>query len=85
MQRSDFAFYNFKNKYNYHVESADILEPMGAGAVGIYKYDNNKTAGVAYVGKYRMCVLGFPFETIKNEKDRNKHMEGMLNFLNAGS
>lgn len=85
LQRSDFAFYNFKNKYNYHIESADILEPMGAGAVGIYKYDNNKTAGVAYVGKYRMCVLGFPFETIKNEKDRNKHMEGILNFLNAGN
>lgn len=85
LQRSDISYFNYKNKDSYHIESADILEPMGAGAVGVFKYDNNRTSGVAYVGKYRLCVLGFPFETIKYEKDRNKHMEGILNFLNAGN
>jgi hypothetical protein len=85
LQRSDLSFFNYMNKNNYHIESADILEPLGAGAVGVFKYDNNKSAGVAYVGKYRLCVFGFPFETIKYEKDRNKHMEGILNFLNGGN
>jgi hypothetical protein len=38
-------------------------------------------AGVAYDGKQRIVVLGFPFESIIGEAEREGVMNGIMNFL----
>ena len=39
------------------------------------------SAGVVYVGKYRTCIFGFPFEAIKKASDRDRVMASVLGFL----
>jgi hypothetical protein len=81
-KQGDFSFYNMANKTSYYIETADIIEPASTGAFTFCSYGNdNQSAGVAYSGNYKVCALGFPFETIISEKDRNKLMESILYFL----
>jgi len=66
----------------YSVEAPDAIEPFGKGAVCSFRYgENNSSAGVLYRGKYRTIILGFPFETIINEQQRNFLMKQILNFF----
>ncbi len=81
-KQTEFSFYNTANKTSYYIETADIIEPASTGAFTFCTYNNdNQSAGVAYSGNYKICTLGFPFETIISEKDRNRLMESMLYFL----
>ena len=77
--------YHFHNKLNqdvYAVESPDAIEPAGEDSHTIFRYsENNISAGVAYSGDYKTCILGFPFETISDESLRNKFMQGLLEFM----
>ena len=79
--------YDFHTKLNsecYAAESPDAIEPVGNNCHIIFRYsENNISAGVAYSGNYKTCILGFPFEVIKDEMQRNKLMEGILLFMNA--
>lgn len=43
--------------------------------------ENNLSAGVAYQGDYKTCVLGFPFETIRTAAERNQLMKAILTFF----
>lgn len=74
-----FDFYTTPNSISYAVESPDAIEPEGDDCYTIFRYsENNLSAGIAYKGTYKTCVLGFPFETIKEEKNRDSLMKGIL-------
>jgi hypothetical protein len=74
--------YHFVQQWHpsiYKVESPDAIEPGGKGAKVLFRYqDNHKTAGVSYDGNYRTVVLGFPFESISTEKERDDLMGEVL-------
>ena len=66
----------------YSVEAPDAIEPSGKGAISGFRYsENNTSAGVVFRGKYKIVILGFPFETIIKENDRNNLMKQILNFF----
>ena len=77
--------YNFNTGYSrsiYPVEAPDAIEPEGKGAICSFRYaENNSSAGVAFKGSYKTLILGFPFETILSEKQREVLMNQILNFL----
>jgi hypothetical protein len=88
---TDYAGSSFTGNYDfntgnsesmYSVEAPDAIEPSGKGAVCLSRYtENNSSAGVLYSGKYRTIILGFPFETIISEQQRNIFMRQILNFF----
>jgi hypothetical protein len=66
----------------YTVEGADALEPADSTSTTLIRYtENNMSGGVASGGKYRLVALGFPFETIIGEENRDLIMERSLHFL----
>ena len=66
----------------YCVDSPEIVAPAGSGAYISMRYrSTNQSAAVAYLGKYRSFVAGFPFETILDVEQRNKMMQEILSFL----
>ena len=66
----------------YRVEAPDALEPVDKNGMRVYRYsDTSMNAGVAYDGKQRIIVLGFPFESIIGEAERAGVMRGVMNFL----
>jgi hypothetical protein len=77
--------YNFNTGYSaniYSVEAPDAIEPYGKGALCAFRYrENNTSAGVLYNGTCRTLILGFPFETITSERERNMLMEQILNYF----
>lgn len=82
--RADFEYYDQPNEKSIFVESVDAIDPVGEGAFTICRYKGtNLSAGVAYSGKYKSCSFGFPFEVIKSEKERNRLMNSVLNFLDT--
>jgi len=83
--RSDFKKeYKFEQGYNptiYKVESPDAIEPQGAGAKVLFRYKgDNKTAGVCFDGDYQSVTLGFPFETITTDQQRNELIGEILKY-----
>jgi hypothetical protein len=82
--RSEFNLYDSPQAQMYYLESTDGIEPAGDGAVTFCRYaSTNISAGIIYSGLYKVCVTGFPFESIKSEKERNKFMESVMLFFNA--
>ena len=66
----------------YAAEAPDAIEPSGKGAVTAFRYsESNASAGIIYKGSYSTVVLGFPFETITDENERNGLMKQILNYL----
>ena len=83
--RADFPTeFRFVQDYNpeiYKVESPDAIEPKGEKAKVLFRYkSDNKTAGVCYDGNYRTIVLGFPFETITTQEQRNEMIGQILKY-----
>ena len=76
---------NFNTELNdkiYCVESPEIVRPVGSGAYTAMRYrTTNQGAAIAYNGKYRTFVAGFPFETIVEREERDKMMSQVLKFL----
>ena len=78
-----YEYYAEPNSDSYVVESPDGIEPVDESGHTIMRYTETRiSAGVAYAGKYRTCVFGFPFESIKKESDRDRIMQSVLSFLN---
>ncbi|HAQ19779.1 MAG TPA: hypothetical protein DCR40_11180 [Prolixibacteraceae bacterium] len=78
---ADFSFVQGYHPEIYKVESPDAIEPKGDKAKVLFRYQvDNKTAGVCFDGLYRTVVLGFPFETITTEKERNELMGQILKY-----
>jgi Fibronectin type III domain len=66
----------------YTVEGADALEPIDSTAITLFRYrENNMSAGVAYRGDYGIVALGFPFESLVNQKMRDMIMKKTLTYL----
>ena len=77
-----YEYFNTLNSESYVVESPDGIEPAGDNAYTVFRYsENNLSAGVVYQGKYKTCVLGFPFESIKSMGDRDQLMKSVLSFF----
>jgi hypothetical protein len=77
----NFAFWHLLNPKHYAATHPDIISPAG-GAICAMQYSDGNSAAVAYHGNdYRCFTMGFPFECIKNAKDRNQIMQGILNYL----
>lgn len=66
----------------YNVTSSDAFLPADGEAFPVLRYDDNGTiAAVAYRGRYRLWVMGFPFETILEARKQQDLMVDVLNFL----
>ncbi len=79
----NYAFHNELNAESYIVESPDAIEPATNEAHTILRYsENNLSAGVAYSGDYKTCILGFPFEAIRTAAEREALMKAVLTFFN---
>ncbi len=77
-----FTFEQELNEKQYVVESPDAIEPANNAAFTIMRYsENNLSAGVAYKGDYKTCILGFPFESIRCEGEREDLMKQILTFF----
>lgn len=75
-----------KNDAFYSIESPDGLIPANSdsGCVLMRYTENNIPAAVANdFGTYKTCVVGFPFETIKDGKVRDALMEQVLDFFDS--
>lgn len=83
-ERSNLCYYAEPNPVSYFVESPDAIEPIDKKGYTICRYsENNFSAGYVYdTGQNKICALGFPFEAIKEESERNKLMKGILQFFN---
>jgi len=80
--KGDCQFYSEQNAEFYAVESPDAIEPAGEGSYTVFRYsENNMSAGVAFSGDYKVCVLGFPFEAIQEEAERDQLMSNILEFM----
>ena len=77
--------YRFNTLYRpdcYVVERSDALEPVGAEAFAVMRYDDSGgTAAVACETAGRTFVAGFPFETIRDAVQRDRLMRDVLAFL----
>ena len=85
-KNEEFKFSNELNKDMYVVESPDSFYPAddNTGSTFMRYKENNLVAGVlTYKPTYKVCVIGFPFETIKEQDSRNILMEQVMEFLNT--
>lgn len=77
-----FSIPRLPNEQAYPVTAPDCILPV-APAFPVMTYSTgNVSAATAYQGKdYRTFVMGFPFESIEEEADRNAIMASILQFL----
>ena len=79
----NYTYHNELNADSYVVESPDAIEPATKDAHTVMRYsENNLSAGVAYQGDYKTLVLGFPFESIRTDSEREAFMNAVLTFFN---
>ncbi len=68
----------------YGAEAPDAIEPSGKGSYTAFRYsENNTSAAVMHRGKVKTVVLGFPFETMLYDNERNDLMRQILDFLQS--
>lgn len=80
-----FRFHNSINEECYCVETPDGIAPSSAktGSTFLRYADTDISAGVCYEGKgYRTVCIGFPLETLKEEKNIDNLINTTLDFFN---
>ena len=78
-----FDYYRSINPTHYAATHPEVLQPL-QNAICALQYDNGLSAAVAYKGSdYATFVMGVPFECIKEKGERDKLMQGILNYLIA--
>jgi len=66
----------------YTVEAPDGIEPAGNGAITAFRFtENNVSAGVAYYGKHKNVILGFPLETITEQTVLHELVRQVMGFF----
>ncbi len=66
----------------YAVQRPDVLVPADKNAFTAFAYGGGKSAGIAYAGQdCRIIAMGFPFESITDEKVRRQAAAAILQFL----
>lgn len=79
--RDEYRYVNDFRPDRYRVERADALKPAGDGAFPVMRYvDNGRVAGVASENS-RTFVMGFPFEAVESDVQRDRLMADILGFL----
>lgn len=70
------------NSQAYGVTHPDVISPTGS-AKTLFTYSDSKlSAGIGCKERnYSTLVLGFPFESIESERDRDRLMKSILNYL----
>lgn len=82
MISGNYEFYTKPNSISYAVESPDALEPYGENSYTVFRYsENNLSAGIASDNGYKTCIIGFPFEAIKDSREKDKLMNDILQFM----
>lgn len=77
-----FTLPRLPNEQSYPVTSPDCILPMSPAFPVMTYAIGNTPAAVAYQGSdYRTFVMGFPFESIREETSRNVIMASILRFL----
>lgn len=76
-----FRFNTELNKSIYAASFPDAVAPAKGGKILLRYSDDEFSAGVAYKNNYGVVVFGFPFETIKNQGDRDEIMKAVINYL----
>lgn len=77
-----FTLPRLPNEQSYPVTSPDCILPMSPAFPVMTYAIGNTPAAVAYQGNdYRTFVMGFPFESIREETSRNAIMASILRFL----
>jgi hypothetical protein len=75
---------NFNTEYSekiYKVEAPDALKPVN-GSKPLFRYSENYfCAGIGYNAEYGIVAVGFPFETIRREKNRNLLMKTVIEYF----
>lgn len=81
--QGNWSYYNTLNSESYVVEYPDAIEPADENAFTVFRYsENNLSAGVIYKGeRYGAAILGFPIEAVKNQKDRNQLVKGLVDVM----
>jgi len=66
----------------YAAEAPDAIEPADKASSTAFRYtENNTSAAVMHSGEVRSFVMGFPFETIISQEERDTLMKQVLDFL----
>ena len=66
----------------YAVESPDALRPASEAAYALMRYaENGRIAAVALDADYKTVVMGFPFESIPSQEERDRLMGDILRFF----
>ena len=79
---STISYSNYPNPYLYSVESSDGLHPVNGAATFLRYADTNISAGILYQGDgYRSVAIGFPLETIWDEKNLSSIIDTALNYI----
>ena len=82
--RAEYRYVDDFRPDRYRVERVDALRPAGGGAFPVMRYvDNNRCAGVACADS-RTFVMGFPFEALESDVQRDRLMADILGFLLGG-
>ena len=84
MLTGNYTYHNELSEESYVVEAPDAIEPATKEAYTVMRYsENNLSAGVAYQGNYKTYIMGFPFETIRTDTERETLMNAILTFFNS--
>ena len=70
------------DKYGYGLTKPDVISPVGIASTLFTYPESNLSAGVGY--KDRTCAtltLGFPLESVEQEKERDRIIKSALRFL----
>lgn len=63
----------------YHVEAPDAIEAEGDNSRTVYRYSSNAmSAAVFHRSNHRVFSMGFPFETIREQENRDAFMKAVL-------
>ena len=70
------------NPIIYHTEAPDGIEAYGENSYTPYRYGSNAiSAAVVHNSGHKAISLGFPFETIASQQQRDQLMKEILNFF----
>ncbi len=73
------------NEQTYPVVSPDVIQPVGTAFPVMLYTPGNQCAAMAYKGNYQTFIMGFPFESIRQEADRNAVMASILHYFEQKS
>ena len=69
------------NPEHYAVTRPEVMVPTGDAFTPLVYEHSLRSAAVAYSDAHRSILMGFPFEAIRSERDRNLLMMSFLHFL----